>query len=264
MYDCGVNLSSKQYINYIETLKNHSVESGIKGWIAISNSEDEWEKNLTYCRKYSDNDFFIRTTLGIHPHNAKNTRPESWQTLDKLVSNNKVVAIGECGLDYNRMFSSKETQMETFIAQIELAAKYKLPLYLHERDAHDDFYNLLALYKAKYHDLTGIVHCFTGNENQMKKYVDLGFYIGITGWITDVRRNKDLVKAVKSLPLDRLILETDSPFLVPYSYSKQWSTKRNQPDSLWLTLEKLSEELAKPKDMIKKISVDNTKILFKI
>ena len=264
MYDCGVNLSSKQYTNYIETLKTHSIESGIKGWIAISNSEDEWKKNLEYCRKYSDADFTIRTTLGIHPHNAKNTRLDSWQTLNKLVSDNKVVAIGECGLDYNRMFSSKEEQIETFISQIDLAAKYNLPLYLHERDAHDDFYNLLALYKTKYPDLKGIVHCFTGNKNQMKKYVDLGFYIGITGWITDVRRNRDLIQAVKSLPLDKLILETDSPFLVPYSYSKQWATKRNQPDSLCITLEKLSEELAKPKDMIKKISLDNTKMLFKI
>ena len=153
MYDCGVNLCSKQYTNYIETLKTHSIESGIKGWIAISNSENEWEKNLEYCRKYSDDNFTIRTTLGIHPHNAKNARIDSWKTLDNLVSNNNVVAIGECGLDYNRMFSSKEEQIETFISQIELAAKYNLPLYLHERDAHDDFYNLLALYKTKYPNL---------------------------------------------------------------------------------------------------------------
>ena len=264
MYDCGVNLSSNQYSDYIQTLKEHSIEAGIKGWIAISNCEMEWDKNLSYCRKYSDNkDFIIKTTIGIHPHDAKELNSNSWTRLESIVSNNnKIVAIGECGLDYNRMFSPKDIQTEVFIAQIELAHKHNLPLYLHERDAHDDFYNILTTYKKKYPDLRGIVHCFTGNETQMKKYLELGFYIGITGWLCDNRRNKDLLVAVKSLPLDRLILETDSPFLIPQAYAKQWNTRRNQPDSLSHVVEKMVEITGKRKEDIVKISVTNTKTLF--
>ena len=264
MFDCGVNLSSNQYSNYIQTLKEHSVEAGIKGWIAISNCEIEWEKNLSYCRKYSDNnDFIIKTTIGIHPHDAKHAKISSWTKLEFIVSNNnKVVAIGECGLDYNRMFSPKDTQIEVFIAQIEFAHKYNLPLYLHERDAHDDFYNILRTYKKKYSDLKGIVHCFTGNEIQMKKYLELGFYIGITGWLCDTRRNKDLLVAVKSLPLDKLILETDSPFLIPEIYAKQWNTRRNQPDSILDVVDKLAEIIGEKKEDIIKISFTNTKTLF--
>ena len=264
MFDCGVNLCSSQFNDYIPTLKQHSIESGITGWIAISNSEKEWLRNLTYCRKYSGSDFIIRTTLGIHPHDAKHATGDSWTTLEKLVLNNKVVAIGECGLDYNRMFSSKEKQMEVFIAQIELANKHNLPLYLHERDAHEDFYNLLCIYKAKYPELKGIVHCFTGTKEQIKKYTGLGFYIGITGWLTDTRRNKELVEAVKSLPLEFLILETDSPFLIPHTYSKIWNTKRNQPDSLHYVLDELSNITGKKQDDLSQISLTNTKKLFNV
>jgi TatD DNase family protein len=265
MYDCGVNLSSSQYLNYIQTLKDHSIEAGIKGWITISNREKEWDKNLSYCRKYSDANFIVRSTVGIHPHNAKEANPNSWTKLESVVSaNNLIIAIGECGLDYNRMFSPINTQKEVFIRQIELAHKYHLPLYLHERDAHEDFYDILSMYKTKYSDLSGIVHCFTGNETQMKKYLDLGFYIGITGWLCDNRRNKELLLAVKSLPLDRLVLETDSPFLIPQPYAKQYNTKRNQPDSISYVVDKIVEITGMTKEAIIAISVANKKLLFGI
>lgn len=264
MFDCGVNLCSKQFNNYLDTLKTHSIGTGLNGWIAISNSEKEWEKNIFYCRKYSEKNFIIKTTIGIHPHNAVNANFNTWKNLNKLVANNKVIAIGECGLDYNRMFSPAEIQMEVFIAQMEIANKYNLPLYLHERDAHDDFYNLLCIYKAKYPNLTGIVHCFTGTEEQMKKYIEFGFYIGITGWICDDRRNKNLCDAVISLPLDKLILETDSPFLIPFEYSKEWNTNTNQPDSIHYIIKKISQLTGIEQSKIKENSIKNTKTLFKI
>ena len=222
------------------------------------------EKNLSYCHKYSDNkDFIIKTTIGIHPHEAKAAKVSSWIKLESIIpNNNKIVAIGECGLDYNRMFSPKIVQIEVFIAQIELAHKYNLPLYLHERDAHEDFYGILKIYKNKYPELQGIVHCFTGNEIQMKKYLELGFYIGITGWLCDNRRNKNLLTATKLLPLDKLILETDSPFLIPQAYAKKWNTRRNQPDSISYVVEKMVEITGKQKEELVKISLANTKKLF--
>jgi len=264
MFDCGVNLCSSQFNNYIETLKEHSINAGIKGWITISNSENEWLANLAYCKKYSDANFTIRTTLGIHPHNAKSATLDTWKKFDSLILNNKIVAIGECGLDYNRMFSPIETQMEVFIAQIELANKYNLPLYLHERDAFDDFYNLLCIYKAKYPNLKGIVHCFTGKKQHLLKYIKLGFYIGITGWICDNKKNGNLVEAIKFLPLDKLILETDSPFLIPYPYGKKRNTRRNQPDSLEYIIENISNIISKTKDEIITKTTKNYKKLFLI
>jgi TatD DNase family protein len=263
MYDCGVNLSDDQYINYVETLKEHSIDGGIKGWIVISNSEKEWIKNLSHCKKYSDSNFIIKTTIGIHPHNAKSVNINSWNNLESIIANNKnIVAIGECGLDYNRMFSPKDIQIKIFTEQIELAHKYKLPLYLHERDAHEDFYNILSIYKIKYPDLRGIVHCFTGNKTNMEKYLELGFYIGITGWLCDNRRNKDLILAVKDLPLEKLILESDSPYLIPISYSKKYDTRRNQPDSLSYVVDKISKITQEKHQDIMKMASTNTKTLF--
>lgn len=263
MYDCGVNLSNSQYIDYIDTLKQHSIEGGIKGWLVISNSEKEWNSNLSHCKKYSSSDFTIKTTIGIHPHSAKEANNNSWKNLESILAkDNNIVAIGECGLDYNRMFSSKVVQIRVFIQQIEIAHKYKLPLYLHERDAHDDFYDILSTYKKKYPDLRGIVHCFTGNKTIMQKYLDLGFYIGITGWLCDNRRNEDLILAIKDLPLEKLILETDSPFLIPISYSKKYDTRRNQPDSISYVVDKISQITKIKKEDIIKMSIDNTKALF--
>jgi TatD DNase family protein len=160
------------------------------------------------------------------------------------------------------MFSPVQTQMEVFIAQIELANKYNLPLYLHERDAHDDFYNVLSIYKAKYPNLKSIVHCFTGKKEHLIKYIELGFYIGITGWICDNRRNTDLIEAIKCLPIDKLILETDSPFLIPFEYGKKWNTRHNQPDSLEYIVNKISEIIDKPKSKIINKTIENYKKLF--
>jgi TatD DNase family protein len=123
MYDCGVNLSSSQFKGYIDTLKEHSIEANIKGWIVISNGEKEWTSNLSHCKKYEEKDkFTIKCTIGIHPHNAKDVNDNTWEKLENILTTNKdkIVGIGECGLDYNRMFSDKEKQKEVFIKQIEL------------------------------------------------------------------------------------------------------------------------------------------------
>jgi TatD DNase family protein len=266
MIDCGVNLSNKNYDGYIETLKQHSKDNGVNGWITISNSEKEWTKNIGYCNNYSKDDFIIKMTFGIHPHNAKEFNENSWENLELLLKNNKnkIIAIGECGLDYNRLFSSKEEQKKVFISQIELANKYNLPLYLHERDAHEDFYEILNNYKNKYPKLQGIIHCFTGSENIIKKYLEMGFYIGITGWICDNRRNTELLKSVKILPIDKLIIETDSPYLTPLNYAKQYKTKINQPDSLIHIVTKISEIKQININDIIKITIDNSNKLFNL
>jgi TatD DNase family protein len=207
--DFGVNFANKsRYPDVeLEKLMEESYNSGVDRVVCISNSIPESKINLELEKKYPN----LYFTLGIHPHNAKQFKKSDIAFLETNISNPKCYGIGECGLDYNRMFSPKEKQLEVFGIQIDLASKYNLPLYLHCRDAMDDFIELL---KEKNY-FNGLVHCFTGNLNQALELVGLGFKLGITGWIFDSRRNKDLVNVVKSkkIPLNMLVVETDAPFM---------------------------------------------------
>ena len=162
---------------------------------------------------------FVKThdafgTAGIHPHNADRAKQEDFQFIEQILTqNDKLVAVGECGLDYDRMFSAKENQIRCLEKHIVLAEKLNKPLFLHERSATDDFIkrfkNHLDICKKS------VVHCFTGNKATLDRYLSMGFSIGITGWICDDRRAKELRDAVHIIPLDRILVETDAPYLTP-------------------------------------------------
>ena len=207
--DFGVNFANKTRYNEarLNELMNSSYHDGVDKVVCISNSIKESVTNLELGIKYPNMYF----TLGIHPHNAREFKPRDLIFLEANLANPKCYGIGECGLDYNRMFSPKEKQLEVFGIQIELARKYNMPLYLHCRDAWDDFISLLR--EKNY--FKGLVHCFTGNLTQALELVGLGFKLGITGWIFDERRNRDLVKVIKSnrILLSMLVVETDAPFM---------------------------------------------------
>jgi TatD DNase family protein len=139
----------------------------------------------------------------------------------------EVVAAGECGLDYFRDFSPQPVQQKAFHQQLELAARVGKPVFLHERDAHGDF---LAILKEHRRNLSGgVAHCFTGTGPQMQAYLDLGFAIGITGWICDERRGAHLLPLVREIPADRLLLETDGPYLLPRDLKPKPASRRNEP-----------------------------------
>ena len=207
--DFGVNFanSSRYPESKLNQLMEESYNSGVDKVVCISNGIKESKLILEMEKKYPNMYF----TLGIHPHNAKQYKRYDIEFLEANISNPKCFGIGECGLDYNRMFSPKEIQLEVFGLQIDLASKYNLPLYLHCRDAWDDFIRLL---KEKNY-FNGLVHCFTGNLAQALELTGLGFKLGITGWIFDSRRNKDLMNVIKSkkITLDMLVVETDAPFM---------------------------------------------------
>jgi TatD DNase family protein len=138
-----------------------------------------------------------------------------------------VVAIGECGLDFDRDFSPRDVQRTCFEAQLELAAELKLPVFLHERAAHEDFLRILERWRPSL--VGGVVHCFTGAEPQLDAYLALDLHVGITGWITDDRRGAHLRALVPHIPRDRLVIETDAPFLLPWSVSPRPTRRRNEP-----------------------------------
>ena len=188
------------------------------------------------------------STVGIHPHDAKSFNEDAQKKLERYIQFSYVVAVGECGLDYNRMFSTKEQQKRCFRFQIELAIKLKLPLFLHERDAFDDFIEILDEYRDGLEKINVVVHCFTGTVDQAKEYVSRGFYIGVTGWISDKRRNSSLLEAVKYVPTDKLMVETDSPFLSPTK------SKRNTPSNLEYVIRDLAKALNQDPELIKKVT----------
>lgn len=260
--DIGVNFSSAKFTNYHSTLLEHAYLAYVEAIICISNSRKEWDTNINLVKQYSNDKVKLYTTIGIHPHNAQNVTDNTWRELEEYILKNNVVAVGECGLDYNRMFSPKNVQIATFKKQIELANKYKKPLYLHERDAGEDMIQILREAKEKYPDLTGVIHCFTGDKATMQQYLTLGFYIGITGWICDKRRNSELVDAIKSLPLEQLMIETDAPWLIPYEYKKKWDTTRSEPDCLDYIINDIAKYTGFSVENIRKTTTANAKKLF--
>lgn len=204
--DIGVNFAGKSYSP--TKVKNIIAESNdsVKKIISISNCL----KEVLINKKLADTNSELYYTAGVHPHDAKSIN--HLNELDIIVThttNKKFVAIGECGLDYNRMFSPKEKQIQVFVAQINIAKQLNKPLYMHCRDSFDDFINILT--ENGY--FNGVVHCFTGNKDQAKKLCELGLYLGITGWLVDKRRNHDLVEAVKDIPIEKILVETDAPWL---------------------------------------------------
>jgi TatD DNase family protein len=166
-------------------------------------------------------------TAGVHPHHASELTPDSLSVLEEFARQPEVVAAGECGLDYFRDFSPRPVQQEAFHRQLELAARVGKPVFLHQRDAHEDF---LAILKEHRQTLVGgVTHCFTGVGNEMMAYLELGFAIGITGWICDERRGAHLLPLMPAIPADRLLLETDGPYLLPRDLRPKPASRRNEP-----------------------------------
>ena len=169
----------------------------------------------------------LSSTAGIHPHHAAGFDPSQIEQLSELLAQAPVVAVGECGLDYYRNFSPPAAQRAAFIAQLQIAAAIRKPVFLHQRAAHDDFAAILKDFRGV---LTGgVAHCFTGGISELDEYLALGLFIGITGWVCDERRGRPLREAVPRIPGDRLMLETDAPYLLPRDLVPHPKSRRNEP-----------------------------------
>ncbi len=182
------------------------------------------------------NDFFY-ATAGVHPHHASEWSPDQKTKIVALLQQERVLAVGECGLDFNRNFSTPEQQIAAFDEQIDLAIDSQLPLFMHQRDAHEQFHAMLKKKRDKF--TKGVVHCFTGTEDEMRSYLDLDLHIGLTGWICDERRGFHMHDFIAQIPLNRLMIETDAPYLVPRTMKPRPS--RNEPAFLIHIVEVLAE-----------------------
>jgi len=172
----------------------------------------------------------LSSTSGMHPHHAADFGPATLEAFAQLLQGAEVVAVGECGLDYFRDLAPREAQRSCFIAQLELAVRVGKPVFLHERDAHRDFAAILGDYAASL--AGGVAHCFTGSISEVECYLALGLHVGVTGWICDERRGGALREAVTRIPSDRLLLETDAPYLLPRDLRPVPRSRRNEPGLL--------------------------------
>jgi TatD DNase family protein len=231
LVDAGVNLTNHQFEGEHQAIIARANAAGVQAMLLIGCDVPSSEQSLTLAEQY--NQF---STAGVHPHDAKDATDELETTLTQLASNDCVVAIGECGLDYNRDFSPRDIQRSVLKRQLALAEKLNLPVYLHERDASEDMINILANYNVR-----GVLHCFTGNAQALKDYLELGLYIGITGWVCDERRGKALQQLVPSIPLERLLIETDAPFLIPRTITPKPKSRKNEPAYLSYVCETLAK-----------------------
>lgn len=219
MIDAHCHLNFKAFDKDRDQVINEAFEAGITAIINVGSKLDSSQKAIELAEKYED----LYATAGVHPHHADKL-PNNWlEELEKLAKNPKVVAMGECGIDYFSYGSNgivdPKLQKEVFIQHIELAFKLKLPLQIHNRQADKDILDILLNHKSYLLDTPGMFHCFSGNIDFLKKVIDLGFYIGFDGNITYQGKapgeETDLKDLVKFTPLDRVIVETDSPYLTP-------------------------------------------------
>lgn len=264
MIDAHCHLNFKAFENDVDETIKKAFDAGVEAVINVGTKLDTSKKAIDLAEKYEN----LYTTVGIHPHHADKLE-ENWEEdFEKLAEHPKVVAIGECGLDY---FSYKSNdivdpkiQKEVFVKQIEIAHKLKLPLQIHNRHAGKDILEVILNHKSLFLNQPGIFHCFSGDIEFLKKVLNLRFYIGFDGNITYKGKPKgedtDLKDLVKFCPLNRLIVETDSPYLTPEPYRGS----RNNPEYVIITGRFIAELKNLSFEEVNKSTVENTKSLFKL
>ena len=243
--DIGINLLHKSFNTDRDEQVEKARKAGVTRMIITGTSERNSVESKKYAEKYTG---VLYSTAGVHPHDAKSFTKKTLPSLEKLLSSDTVVAVGECGLDFNRDFSPRPLQEKVFEDQIGLAAKTGKPLFLHERDAHRRFTEILSAHRDMFDK--AVVHCFTGSIGEARVYLDMGFHIGITGWICDEKHGRHLNDVVRMIPIDRLMIETDAPFLIPRSLPNFRSHNRNKPEFLVEVLKYISKIYGKPEKEI--------------
>lgn len=259
MIDIGVNLTNNRFDKDRPELIKRARLQGIEHMLVTGTNVAESQAAVALCRQYAD---MLSCTAGVHPHDADGVASDYLEVLSALAKQDQVKAIGECGLDFNRNFSAPAQQKRVFSAQVALAAKLDMPLFLHQRDAFDAWFEILSAYLDKVPAM--VAHCFTGDKQQLLQCVDAGMYIGITGWVCDERRGQALAEIVKHIPLEQLMIETDAPYLTPRNIRPKPKSSRNEPSYLRFIVPVLAREMACSEQDIIDHSKRNAKNVFGI
>jgi TatD DNase family protein len=235
LIDIGLNLTHDSFDHDRDAVLARAQASGVAAMLITGSDIPHSAAAIKLAHQHAAQ---LRATAGIHPHHAKDFSSDQLPQLQALLADPLVLAVGECGLDYFRNFSTPQQQEAVFRQQLELAVTVIKPVFLHERDAHDIFVGIIGEYRSRL--CGGVAHCFTGTAAQAQRYVELDLYVGITGWICDERRGEALREAVRLIPQDRLLIETDAPYLIPRDLKPKPKSHRNEPMYLPAVLNRLA------------------------
>lgn len=224
LIDIGANLSHDSFRHDLPQVLERAHAAGVAQMIVTGASETESRAAHDIASAYPG---VLYATAGVHPHLAREWGADTAAAIRALAQSPIVVAVGEAGLDFNRDFSPRPIQEKVFAAQLELAVELGMPVFMHERDAHERFVAILGEHRAQLGP--AVIHCFTGEGPELDRYLELDLHVGITGWICDERRGVHLRELVPRIPLERLMLETDSPYLLPRDLNPRPKSRRNEP-----------------------------------
>jgi len=224
LIDIGVNLTHDSFDHDRDQVIERARNAGVTRMIVTGASREHSPKALALARAHPG---VLYATAGVHPHHASEYTAECDAEIRALHAHPEVVAVGETGLDYFRDFSPRPAQRRAFERQLEIAAENGKPLFLHQRDAHADFMAVMKAFEGRLGP--AVVHCFTGTREELFDYLDQDWHIGITGWLCDERRGRHLREIVHNIPANRLMVETDSPYLLPRTLAPMPRDRRNEP-----------------------------------
>lgn len=257
--DIGVNLTDRRFGTDLDQVLSRAQEAGVKVQI-VTGTDIRSSRDALALVEHREG---LWSTTGLHPHQAKAFSADMIGELADLAAHPKVRAIGETGLDFNRDFSPRPDQERAFAAQLDLAVRLGLPVFLHQRDAHERFLPILREFRDALPD--AVVHCFTGSRRELFDYLDLDCHIGVTGWVCDERRGLELQRLVPNIPLDRLLVETDSPYLLPRNMpGKPPVSGRNEPALLPWVVQKVAECRDQTEEVIARHTWENTRRFFRL
>ena len=257
MIDIGANLTNSVFTDDLGEVLNRAKREGVQHIVVTGTNIQESQYAIALATKHGA---YLSATVGIHPHNADGVKSDWLDTLEELTSSPHVVAVGEMGLDFCRNYSGRDAQRQVFEAQLDLAARVELPVFVHDRDTDGE---VLAVLR-RYAPTKCVVHCFTGNADELDGYIEEDFYIGVTGWICDERRGEELRRLAHRIPIDRLLVETDAPYLLSRTMSKVLGTRRNEPAYLKFVIAELARFRRCPESEIRDASVENACRFFDI
>lgn len=258
LVDIGANLTHDSFDDDRGEVLQRAWDNGITQMIVTGASIKGSEDSVALAMHHSS----LFATVGIHPHHAEQTSDDVLARFTELAQDQNVKAIGETGLDFFRDFSPRDMQIRSFEQHIELARRTALPMFLHDRDAYPTFAEVLRPSRGQIKDV--VVHCFTGGKDALHSYLDLDCYIGITGWICDERRGIHLIDLVKDIPADRLLIETDSPYLIPRNISPKPKSRRNEPHYLTRVCEFIAAVLDVPYNELAQRTTNNARRFFNL
>jgi TatD DNase family protein len=264
LIDIGANLTHDSFDHDRDAVLQRARDAGVVQMIITGASREHSPQALALAQAHPGELF---ATAGVHPHHATEYTDECDAEMRALHAHPEVVAVGECGLDYFRDFSPRPAQRKAFERQLQIAADLAVegrgkPLFLHQRDAHEDFVAMMKNFDGRLGP--AVVHCFTGSREELFDYLDQDWHIGITGWLCDERRGLHLRELVKSIPANRLMIETDAPYLLPRTVKPQPSHRRNEPMYLAHIVEELARDRGEEVETTARITTSTAREFFRL